>query len=409
MAIVVKPLTDTEIKKFKHNPEKKINKLSDGQGLFLIIQKNGTKYFRFDYKFNDKRKSMSFGVYPDITLKKARELREKNRKLIKEDTDPLEDKHKDKNIITFKKIAEDWLQVMKAEWKEITYKKASGTIFNNTIPIQNKDIKTIKRVDILNLLKVMEQRGVLESADRLLTNLNRIYKYAVTYNYVEHNIIADIDKKNVLMKPKKNHFPAITDELELKELIIDINSYGIHYKADISTIYALKLAPYVFLRPFNLRGLEWKEVNLDNDYLEINESKMKTGKRFILPLSSAAKNILLEIKPYSSDRSKFVFPSPTSNLKPISDATLNHALMKLGYKDKHTTHGFRATFSTLSHEKIKEHGLSSDIIESCLAHEERNKIKAAYNRDSKMKYFEEKKELIQWWENCLNYVIANKN
>ena len=397
MPKIVKPLTDTEIKGAK--PKEKVYKLSDGQGLYLYIQTNGTKYFRFDYTFENKRKSMSFGIYPNTTLKKARELREETRQLIQNGINPLAEKNDTTdNIVTFLKIAKDWLDIMKSEWKEVTYKKAKGTILNNTVSIQNRDIKEIKRLDIIALLKEMELRGVYESADRLLTNLNRIYKYAVTYNYVEHNIIADIDKKNILKTPKKNHFAAITKENELKELINDINNYGELYNADISTVYALQLAPYVFLRPFNLRNLEWSEINLEQDIIEIDKSKMKTNKDFVLPLCDSAKKILLGIKPYSYEKSEYVFPSPTSNLKPISDATLNHALMKLGYKDKHTTHGFRATFSTIVHEHISEHGLNSDIIESCLAHSEKNKIKAAYNRDSRMKYINEKRELIKWWE-----------
>ena len=111
------------------------------------------------------------------------------------------------------------------------------------------------------------------------------------------------------------------------------------------------------------------------------------------------------IEPFSAHKSKYVFPSPTSNLKNINDATINHALKKLGYKDRHCTHGFRSTFSTICHEKLKEHGFSSDIIESCLAHEEQNQVKASYNRSSKMKYFEEKKELMQWWADWLDNLV----
>lgn len=159
----------------------------------------------------------------------------------------------------------------------------------------------------------------------------------------------------------------------------------------------MQLAPYVFLRPYNLRFLEWSEVDFENKLLDIPAEKMKMKQDFLLPLSSEALKIIEKIKPYSFAKSKYVFPSATSNLKTMSENTLNQALMKMGYKGIMTSHGFRSMFSTIAHEKIEEHGFNSDIIEACLAHTEQNKVKAAYNRTNKMKYFKEKKALIEWW------------
>ena len=395
MPRITKPLSDTEIKKSKE--KEKVYKLSDGQGLYLVIKTNGTKFFRFDYEIDGKRKSMSFGVYPDISLKEARIKRDESKQLIKNCIDPIREK-RNQDMVTFKDITEKWLDIMKNEWKEVTYIKAKSVITNNTYPcIGGKNIKDIKRTDILDLIKIMETRGILESANRLLNYIERIYKYAVTYNLVEHNIIADIDKRNAIKKPQVTHFPAILKEPEIKVLMKDIQSYGKTFRSDISTVYALQLAPFVFLRPYNLRNLTWDEIDLKKTLIKISGEKMKTGNDFIIPLSSQAIKIINKIKPYSYHRSDLVFPSPTSNLKPISENTLNQALMRLGYKGVMTAHGFRAMFSTIAHEKIAEHGFHSDIIESCLAHIDSNKVKSAYNRDSKMKYFEEKKGLLQWW------------
>lgn len=400
MPKITKPLSDTEIKKSKIKDND--YKLGDGQGLYLVVKHNGTKFFRYDYTFEKKRKSMSFGIYPGISLKEARKKRDEIKELIKNGIDPISAK-KNQDIVTFKNVTEKWLKIMKNEWKEVTYIKAKSVIANNTYPyIGNKNIKDIKRTDILDLIKIMETRGILESANRLLNYIERIYKYAVTYDIVEHNIIADIDKRNAVKKPHVTHFPAIIKEQEIRILMKDIQSYGEAFRSDISTIYALQLAPYVFLRPYNLRNLTWDEVNLEEELIEISGDKMKTGKDFILPLCSKAINIINKIKPYSHHKSNLVFPSPTSNLKPISENTLNQALMRLGYKNIMTAHGFRAMFSTIAHEKILEHGFYSDIIESCLAHTDSNKVKSAYNRDNRMKYFEEKKELLKWWENWLN-------
>jgi integrase len=400
MPKITKPLTDTEIKKSK--PKEKDYKLSDGQGLYLVVKKNGTKFFRFDYSYNNKRKTVSFGIYPEISLKHAREKRANYRKLLKDDIDPVDYK-KNKDLNTFKTVAQKWLEIMKSQWKESTYKKTVLAMKKNVLPyIGDKNIEDIKRTDILKLLKQMEDRGLLETANRMLNKIERIYKYAVTYNIVEHNIIADIDKKNAIKKSKEKHFPAIVRENEIRRLITDIDNYENLFKGDISTSQALRLAPYVVLRPYNLRFLEWSEINFKEKIIEISSEKMKTNNDFVLPLSKQALSIIEKTKPYSYNNSKYLFPSPTTNLKPISENTLNHALMRLGYKNSMTSHGFRAMFSTIAHEKIKEHGFNSDIIESCLAHMERNKVKAAYNRDSRMKYIDEKRELLQWWADWLN-------
>lgn len=405
MAKIVKPLTDTEIKKAKEKDKE--YKLSDGQGLYLVVKTNGSKFFRFDFSYAGKRKSMSFGVYPKISLKEAREQREKVKEQLSHNINPIESKSSNyENISTFKYISEKWLKLMTTEWKPVTFELNENRLKIHVYPsIGNKNISSIEISDILKIIQKLQEKEYFEIAERILNVIERIYKYAVTYGYTKHNIIADVDKKTVFAKKIVTHRATLTKENDIKELLKDIKSYGELYRADISTIYALNIAPYLALRPYNIRFLEWDEVNFEKEYLDIPKEKMKTNKDFVLPLSKQALEILKTIKPYSFDRSKYVFPSPTSNLKPFSDATLNHALMKLGYKDKITSHGFRAMFSTTAHEKIKEHGFHSDIIESCLAHAETNKIKAAYNRESKMKYYDEKKELMQWYADWLDKLI----
>ncbi|UYF42721.1 tyrosine-type recombinase/integrase [Aliarcobacter cryaerophilus] len=407
MPKVVKPLTDKEIKASK--AKEKEYKLSDGQSLYLVVKTNGTKFFRYDFTFEKKRKSMSFGIYPDISLAEARSLKDKAKELLKQNINPIVEKNSSNNVDEtniFKNIAEKWLSRMKNDWVDNTFIKVVNVLENHAYPyIGNKSIKDITRTDILNIIDRMNKKSLFGSAEKLISNINRIYKFAVTYNYVEHNIVADIDKKNVIISTRHNHYPAITNEDDVKELINDIQSFEDLFKADITTIIALKLAPLVTLRPFNLCSLEWSEINFEKEYLDVPANKMKTKKDFVMPLSKQAIKILKTIEPFSSHKSKYVFPSPTSNHKNINDATINHALKKLGYKDRHCTHGFRSTFSTITHEKVKEHGLNSDIIESCLAHEEHNQVKASYNRSSKMKYFEEKKELMQWWADWLDNLV----
>jgi len=400
MARITKPLTDTEISKAK--AKDKDYYLYDGDGLCLLIKKNNSKLWRFNYKFNEKRKTISFGKYPETKLKEARELKDKAKNSIKNHINPSESKSSNFELdITFQYISDKWLDLMKNDWTKSNYLKNKGNLNNNAYPfLGNKNIKDITRKDILNLVERMEKRDAIDYAHRLLGVLQRIYKYAVTNEYVEHNIIADIDKQNSLKKRKTINHPAITNINEFTKLLNDIENYGINFKSDISTIYALKLAPFVALRPFNLRSLEWSEVDFDKEILDISSKKMKMDIDFVLPLSKQALKILKEVEQYKTD-SKYVFYSAISNQKHISENTINQALQRMGYKNIHTGHGFRSSFSTNCHENITEHGLSSDIIESCLAHAEQNSVKRAYNRESKYKYIDEKRILMQWWSDFL--------
>ena len=396
------PLSDTEIKKSKIKD--KTYKLSDGQGLYLVVKENGTKFFRYDYTFQNKRKSMSFGTYPEISLKDARIKRDETKKLLLEGIDPIE--YKNNNIptlsSTFKAIAENWLDKMKSGWESSTHQKTKARLENHVYDfIGHINIQDITRLDILKIIDHMQKQDIFELTSRVLNNIERIYKYAVTYGLVKHNIIADIDKRSALKSKEVVHVPAVTKENDIRELMKDIVNYGKMYRADISTIYALRLAPFVFLRPFNLRNLEWKEIDFMNAFIDIPAHKMKGKVRFILPLSEQALATLEKVKPYSYDRSSLVFPSPTSNSKPLSENTLNHALMKLGYKNLMTTHGFRSMFSTTANCHKTKHGFHPDVIEACLAHAEKNKVRAAYDRTDVMKYFEEKKKLVLWWGNWL--------
>ena len=283
MPKVVKPLTDKEIKASK--AKEKEYKLSDGQSLYLVVKTNGTKFFRYDFTFEKKRKSMSFGIYPDISLAEARILKDKAKELLKQNINPIVEKNSSNNtddINTFKNTAEKWLLRMKNDWVDNTFIKVVNVLENHAYPyVGNKAIKDITRTDILNIIDRMNKKGLFGSAEKLISNINRIYKFAVTYNYVEHNIVADIDKKNIIISTRHNHYPAITNEDEIKELINDIQSFEDLFKADITTIVALKLAPLVALRPSNLCSLEWSEINFEKEYLDIAANKMKTKKDFI--------------------------------------------------------------------------------------------------------------------------------
>ena len=426
MPKIVKPLSELDIKKAKYtssedfellklnaeqnNKEKPLrgNKLSDGQGLYLVIQKNGTKFFQFDFSYGGKRLSMSFGTYPEITLKGARDKRDEVKKLLAKNLNPLIIKKMDKlsESYTLEKVVNEWIEFRKKNSSEATIIQNKRILKNIINWLGNISMKDIKSVDIIKILEKVQNKGNIETAHRLLSLLNKIYMYAVTKEYVENNIIANIDKRNVLIPNKKDiHLPALTELQDIKQLLIDINFIEEKLRSDISTIFIFKLIPYVFVRSENIRLMCWDDLDLEKGIWEIPKEKMKMKVAFVCPLPTQAVNILKQIEPFSKNRSKFVFPSPYKNDRGVSGATLSDTLNKLGYKNKHSFHGFRSMFSTIAYESYNEHGYPFDIIEACLSHKERNKIKAAYNRESKYKYLEEKKGLIQWWANLLDSLL----
>ena len=399
----VKKLTELELKKASVKEDKDYN-LSDGDGLYFIVRRNGSKFFRLDFRYGGKRLSMSLGTYPKISLKEARDKKDECKKLLSENINPISEKRvkKSSESLTLGMIIDEWLELRAKSSSEATVTQNRRMLKNITNWLGNIAIKDIKRVDIINILEKIQNKGIIETAHRLLSLMNKIYMFAVTKEYIEHNIFADIDKKSVLIPSNKNiHHPAITIPSEIKELLKDINSIEEKFKSDISVIFIFKIIPYVFVRSENIRLMRWDELDLEKGIWEIPKEKMKTHIDFVCPLSRQAVNIIKEIELYSRHRSEFVFPSPSKNDRGIAGATLSDTLNKLGYKDRHTFHGFRSMFSTIAYEYYKEHGFHSDIIESCLAHKEKNRVKAAYNRESKYKYYDEKKELMQWWADWL--------
>ena len=403
MKRTIKKLTELEIKKAEIK-DKDYN-LSDGDGLYFIVRKNGSKFFRLDFRYGGKRLSMSLGTYPKISLKEARDKKDECKKLLSENINPISEKRvkKSSESLTLGMIIDEWLELRAKSSSDATVIQNRRMLKNITNWLGNIAIKDIKRVDIINILEKIQSKGVIETAHRLLSLMNKIYMFAVTKEYIEHNIIADIDKKSVLIPSNKNiHHPAITNPKEIKELINDINHIEEKLKSDISVIFIFKIIPYVFVRSENIRLMRWDELDLEKGIWEIPKEKMKTHIDFVCPLSRQSVDIIKQIEPYSRHRSEFVFPSPSKNDRGVSGATLSDTLNKLGYQNKHTFHGFRSMFSTIAYEYHKEHGFHSDIIEACLAHKEKNRVKAAYNRESKYKYFEEKKELMQWWADWLD-------
>jgi integrase len=397
-----KKLTELELKKAQIR-EKDYN-LSDGDGLYFIVRKNGSKFFRLDFRYGGKRLSMSLGVYPQTSLKEARDKTADAKKLLENNINPISEKKLKKTTeeITLNFVIDKWLEIRKLNTSEATWKTNQRILKNVKDKIGNVAIKDIERKDYIEIILNVQKKGRIETGLRILSLVFKVYQFAVTNGYVERNIIVDIDKNATLLKNKEKHLPALTEKEDIKQLLKDINSIEDRFRSDISTIFIFKLIPYVFVRSENIRLMCWDDLDLEKGLWAIPKEKMKMNVDFVCPLPKQAIKLIKEIEPYTINRSKYVFPSPQKNDRGITGSTLADTLNRLGYQNRHCFHGFRSMFSTIAHELYKEHGFHSDIIESCLAHKEKNRIKASYNRESKFKYFEEKKELIQWWADWLD-------
>lgn len=402
MKRTTKKLTELELKKAEIK-DKDYN-LSDGDGLYFVIRKNGSKFFRLDFRYGGKRLSMSLGVYPKTSLKEARDKTLEARKLLNNNINPISEKKLNKisEEISLNFVINKWLEIRKLNSSQNTYITNKRILKNITDRIGNIAIKDIQRQDFIELILNIQKKGRIETGLRILSLLFNIYQFAVTNGYIEHNIIVDIDKKTTLLKSKETHLPALTEKEDIKQLLKDIYSLEDRFRSHISTIYIFKLIPYVFVRSENIRLMCWDDLDLEKGYWAIPKEKMKMNVDFVCPLPKQAIKLIKEIEPFTRQRSKYVFPSPQKSDRGVAGATLADTLNKLGYQNRHCFHGFRSMFSTIAHELYKEHGFHSDIIEACLAHKEKNRVKASYNRESKFKYFDEKKELIQWYADWLD-------
>lgn len=406
------PLSDIKIRTAKI--KEKDYKIFDGEGLFILITKSGGKLWRLKYRYNNKEKSIALGTYPAVSLKDARNLKDEYKSLLAKEIDPSEYKkekkeqiyrEKNKDLNTFYKVSQEWLENYKSNVSENYHLKLDRHLENYIYPyIKNKSIEEVSRQDLIKILQELKKKGILETANRTYMLLNKIYKYATTLNYVKHNILSDIEKETILGKITKQNYPTLTKEKDIKGLLLAIDDYI----GNPSTKMALKMLPYVFVRSENIRHCEWVEIDFKNKEWIIPASKMKIKKEFVLPLPDQVIKILKEVEEYKLD-DKYVFPSFKYKNRPMSDNTLIAALRRMGYASHELViHSFRSIFSTIAYENANiesGHNYTSEVIEELLAHTETNRVKAAYNHAS---YKEAKRGLIVWYGNYLDKLKENK-
>ncbi len=388
-------LNDTLIRNAK--PGSTPKKLSDGDGLYLLVQPNGARWWRMKYHFGGIEKMLSVGVYPEISLKLARKRREEIREQVAAGVDPGARRKAEKRsrTHTFEAVAREWCGKRSLIWSGSYASSVIARFEQDIFPlIGDKPVKTLVAADFLDCLERMEKRGVVETAHKMKTKCSEVMRYAVATRRAERDPVVDL--KGALTPVRRKHYATITYPKEVGALMRSIDTYDGKSRV---VHCALRLLPLVFVRSSELRYARWEEFDLPNAQWRIPAERMKMKNPHIVPLSTQAVAILTELHPFTGPKG-LVFPSIRSYARPISENTVNAALRRMGYKkDEMTGHGFRAMASTL----LNEQGWLPDAIERQLAHCEQNDVRAAYNY---AEYLPERKRMMQAWADYLDELRA---
>ncbi len=390
-------LTDTAIRNAK--PTDKPVRLSDDGGLYLLLNTNGSKWWRFDYRFAGKRKTLSMGVYPDVGLKDARERRDIARKLLANDVDPGENRKVQKAAKveraenSFEVIAREWFAKYRDTWAPSHSEKIITRLENDVFPwIGGKPVAEITAPVVLEVLRRIEKRGTLDTAHRAKGNISQVMRYAIATGKAERDPCPDL--RGALPPITKSNFASITDPTKVAELLRAMDAF----KGTFRVQCALKLAPILFVRPGELRKAEWKDFDLGTAQWCYVASKTKTD--HIVPLAAQAVGILKELYALTG-HGRYMFPGNDPQ-KTMSEATINAALRRMGYdtKTEITGHGFRAMARTILHEVLHQR---PEVIEHQLAHAVPDALGTAYNRTL---FLKDRTAMMQLWADYLDKLKA---
>lgn len=389
------PLTDIKCRSLE--PKEKSYKAFDEKSLYLEVMPSGSKYWRLKYRFAGKENRLSFGVYPEVTLKEAREKRDKARKQIADGINPSQAKKLEKlqthinHQNNFESIARQWHEKQAQRWTErhafYVLRRLEADVFNE---IGDRPIIEITPPELLRVIQKIEKRGAIDIAHRALQTCGQIFRYAIATGKTTNDISKDL--KGALTTRKKTSYSKL-EEKELPEFLEKLENYD----GEQQTKLALKFLMLTFVRTKELRGAKWDEFNFDSKEWHIPAERMKMREKHIVPLSKQVLEILKKIRELHNNQ-ELVFPSQNNPRKPISENTLLYAMYRMGYHSRATPHGFRATASTI----LNENGFNKDHIERQLAHGDRDQIRASYNY---AQYLPQRKKMMQWWANYFDKLI----
>ena len=390
-------LTDIKIKNLK--AKNKVYRLLDYQGLYLEVAVSGSKNWVHRYTLNKRSTMTIIGYYPTMSLAEARQAKDKNKALMKQGIDPQQHKKDQINEgATFNKMFFEWHDFKKDDWSvdyaDDVIKRAKMYLLPY---IGNKPMSTIDSKTMRILLKQIERKGIIDTLQKIRSIASRVFKYSVGLDIIKSDPTRDLST-DIFKRKKTVHYATITNPVEIGGLLRAIENYKWSYAVGT----ALKIAPHVFLRPSELAGLTWDEIDFTNKLIRIDASRMKMDRAHIVPMSNQVLSTLNDLHLIDVS-SKFLFPSPRGASRHISPESIRAGLRRLGFtNDDITTHGFRHMAST----QLNELGFNSDVIERQLAHCESNKVRAAYNH---AELLQDRTAMMQCWSDQLDKLRNQHN
>jgi integrase len=385
-----KQLNDTQLRSLKSKD--KLYRIADSNGLAIEVAVSGSKIWRYRYRFNNKPTMITLGHYPVMSLLDARQARDASRQLLIQGINPKE--HKTKETLsgkTFSNVFVEWHNNKMDEWSIDYANDVKQRAECYLLPfIGSKLMGEITTPEILGLLKKIEQRDLLDTLEKIKGIASRVFSYAVGMGYVTVNPVRDLPR-DVFKKKNQQHYSTITNPKEIGFLLRAIDGH----KGSYQVRTALIIAPHLFLRPGELVGLTWKEIDFNNKLIRIDGARMKMKLSHIVPLSNQVLDILKELSRIQTG-SQFVFPSLKNRNQSITTASLLNSIRSLGFsKEQFTTHGFRHMAST----RLNELGFRDDVIERQLAHTDSNKVRAVYNH---AEHLDDRIDMMQKWSDYLD-------
>ncbi|MCA8104763.1 tyrosine-type recombinase/integrase [Burkholderia sp. AU36459] len=386
------PLTDVAVRAAK--PREKSYKLADGQGMYLEVMPNGSKYWRLKYRIDGKEKRMALGVYPAVTLLAARKARDEIKDQLRAGLDPSHEKRRVKaqrsldRANSFEPIAREWHEQKRGAWSERHADRIMKLLERELFPVLGaRPIAEITAPELLAVIRKIEARDAIELAHKAIQATSQIFRYAIATGRAERDPAPDL--RGALKTRTVVHMKRVS-EAELPELMQKISAYD----GDFQTRLALQFMALTFVRTSELRFAEWTEIDEKKKEWKIPAEKMKMRSPHIVPLSTQALKVIAQLRELNG-HSQFIFPSRSSSKKPMSENTILYALYRMGYHSRMTGHGFRGLASTI----LNEHNFNRDWIERQLAHSERDGVRAAYNH---AEYLPERRKMMQWWGDYLS-------
>jgi len=392
------PLTDTAIKKTKSGPKQL--KLADGGGLYLLVTPVGSRYWRWKYRYLGKEKLLALGVYPDVSLAKARERHQSARKLLADGIDPGQIRRENKRAAklsienSFEAVARAWMAEHRPAVSDSTHAHTLAWMENDVFPwLGARPIGEIDAPEILAVLRRIDSRGARHTAHKVRSKISMVFRYGL------RNGLCKADPAQALIgaipAAVTTHFASLTEPSKVGEMLRAFDGFS----GTFAVLCALKLAPMLFARPGELRQAEWAHIDLER--AEWRYRVTKTNTDHLVPLARQAVNILRDLQALTGD-GRYVFPGARSRERPMSEAAINAALRRLGYdtKTEITGHGFRAMARTILHEELEQ---KPEVIEHQLAHSVPDMLGAAYNRT---KFIKDRRAMMQLWADYLDRLKA---